>query len=57
MKTLELVKKEFEARGETFGNWADRHGFARFAVYRVVEGVNKGKRGKAYEIAKALGLK
>ncbi len=55
--TPEQLKAKFENEGKTFSGWAEDHGYTRQAVYRVVNGFAKAKRGKAHEIAVALGLK
>ena len=55
--TLDEAKKKFEAEGETVASWADAHGFPRDAVYAALSGRTRGKRGKAHQIAVALGIK
>lgn len=55
--TPEQVKKRFEREGKTFAGWARDHGFDPRTVVAVVNGVNKGRRGKAHEVAVALGIK
>ncbi|NTZ82378.1 DNA-binding protein [Burkholderia metallica] len=55
--TLEQVKKRFEREGKTFAGWARENGFEYRTVIAVVNGVNKGRHGKAHEVAVALGLK
>lgn len=57
VKTAEQVKNEFEAKGESFADWAKQHGYDRFYVYRVLNGTIKAKRGIGHEIAVKLGLK
>ena len=57
MATPEQVKKEFRARGETFTDWAKARGYRPEQVLRVLNGFDKGARGKAHEIAVNLGLK
>jgi len=57
MKTLKSVREDFELRGEAISEWAEREGFNRRSVYAVLNGSNKGKRGKAHKIAVRLGLK
>ena len=56
VKTPEQVKSEFEARGESFADWAREHGYDRLYVYRVLNGTIKAKRGIGHEIAVKLGL-
>lgn len=55
--TADQVKHQFRQRGETFTDWAKRHGYKRSAVYRVLNGQEKGFYGQAHEIAVKLGLK
>jgi len=55
--TPEQLKADFEARGESFANWARENGYLPNKVYRVVNGLDKAKRGRAHEIAVKLGLK
>lgn len=55
--TTDQVKKRFEREGKTFTGWARDHGFSPRTVIAVVNGVNKGRRGQAHEVAVALGLK
>ena len=57
VKTPEQAKSEFEARGESFADWAREHGYDRLYVYRVLNGTIKAKRGIGHEIAVKLGLK
>ena len=55
--TAEQVKQQFQARGETLTDWADRHGYDRNYVYRVLNGQNKALYGRGHEIAVKLGMK
>jgi gp16 family phage-associated protein len=57
MITPEQLKADFAARGETYVQWAKDHGYPDWAVYRVINGMNKARRGRAHEIAVKLGLK
>lgn len=57
MLTPDQVKARFHERGETFTDWAKRNGYSRHAVYRVLNGFDKGRYGQAHEIAVKLGLK
>ncbi|WP_279716358.1 hypothetical protein [Chelonobacter oris] len=36
LKTPEQVKKEFEAQGQSFADWAKENGYDRFYVYCVL---------------------
>lgn len=55
--TPEEVKAAFRQRGETFTDWAKEHGYRLNHVYRILNGIEKGTRGKGHEIAVKLGLK
>jgi gp16 family phage-associated protein len=55
--TPEQVKAKFKAQGKTLTQWAQERGYSRNAVYRVLNGFDRGNYGKAHEIAVALGLK
>lgn len=50
-------KAKFIAHGESIGAWADRHGFRRPDVYRVLNGQSPALRGTNHRIAVALGIK
>lgn len=53
----ERAKRWFEAHGVSVTDWAAAHGFEREAVYDVLNGRTKGRRGAAHRIAVALGIK
>ena len=53
----EKVKKRFKDRGETIKAWSEQHGYDYHYVSRILNGGVKANRGKAHEIAVALGLK
>lgn len=55
--TPEQRKKQFVARGESIGQWADKHGFRRPDVYRVLNGRSPALRGTNHNIAVKLGIK
>lgn len=55
--TPQEVKAAFRARGESAGEWADRHGFERAVVYRVLNGRTPCWRGAPHRVAVALGIK
>jgi len=57
VKTAEQIKQDFGDKGLTFADWARKHGYTPTKVYRVLNSLDKGKRGKAHEIAVRLGLK
>ena len=55
--TPEQIKKQFRNNGKTITQWASDNGYSRHAVYRVLNGFDKGNYGQAHEIAVKLGLK
>lgn len=55
--TSETLKAKFRAEGQTFKAFADRHGYPYHEVVRVVNGINKARRGQGHQIAVRLGLK
>ena len=50
-------KARLRAQGKTIRQWAKEHGFPERAVYRVLNGLDKGNFGRAHDIAVATGLK
>lgn len=57
VKTADQLKKEFRAQGKTFADFAREHNFPYPEVVRVVNGMNKARRGRGHRIAVLLGLK
>lgn len=55
--TPQQIKKQFQDRGESIGQWADQHGFPRPSVYNVLNGRTPCWRGIPHEIAVKLGIK
>lgn len=55
--TPQQVKSAFHARGESLGDWADKNGFARDVVYRVINNRSACLRGQPHQVAVALGIK
>ena len=55
--TPEQRKQQFIANGESIGQWADRHGFRRPDVYRVLNKTSPALRGIPHRIAVKLGIK
>lgn len=55
--TADQVKQKFKDQGVVIKEWADRHGFKPVAVCSVLNGAHKARRGKAHDIAVALGIK
>ena len=56
-RTPEAVKAEFRANGMTVSAWAERRGYRRSDVYKVLNGLARGHRGTMHRIAVDLGLK
>ena len=55
--TPEQVKTQFKREGKTFKAFADSNGYPYCEVVRVINGINKARRGRGHEIAVKLGLK
>ena len=55
--TPEQIKAKFRANGITTTQWAKDNGFPLYAVYRVLNGQEKGLYGQSHQIAVKLGLK
>lgn len=55
--TPEQIKAKFHAQGTPVSEWADKNGFRRSDVYRVLNGFSACKRGMQHEIAVKLGIK
>lgn len=53
----EQFKKSLRQQGITITQWAEKNRFPREAVYRVLNGVEKGTFGRAHDIAVAAGIK
>lgn len=51
------VRARFRSRGQTIRDWANQHSFAPGLVYAVLAGRVIGERGRAHDIAVALGIK
>lgn len=50
-------KAHLRAQGKTIRQWAEDHGFPERAVYRVLNGLDKGNFGRAHDIAVKAGIK
>ena len=50
-------RSDCEARGESIQAFCERKGLDYDAMYMVLRGRAKGKRGKAHQVFVALGLK
>lgn len=55
--TLRQARQQLDARGESVADFARRHGIKPAAVYHVLYGIKKGRRGEAHRAAVALGVK
>lgn len=55
--TPEQIKRHLRTQGITITAWAEKNGYPRTEVYRVLNGQSKAYYGRAHEIAVALGLK
>lgn len=53
----DLIRERFRASGVTMRSWAETRGFAPDLVYAVLNGRIHGVRGRAHDVAVALGLK
>lgn len=56
-RTAEQVRQDFAARGESFAEFARKHGLSQSTVNEVLAGRKKGRRGEAHRAAVLLGLK
>ena len=55
--TPDQLKNKFKREGRSFAEWARQNGYEYVDVIRLVNGFNKGRRGRGHEIAVKLGLK
>ena len=55
--TPDTFKTRLRSQGKTIRQWADENGFPPLAVYRVLNGLEKGRFGRAHDIAVAAGIK
>lgn len=55
--TPEEARAKLEARGESVAAFARRQKIKPIAVYQVLYGLKKGRRGEAHRAAVALGIK
>lgn len=56
-KTPDQVRAEFRRRGESFAQWARKHGVSRQLVTAVLSGQRKCYRGESHRVAVLLGIK
>ncbi len=57
LKSPEEVRTDFDRRGVNVSKWARNHGLTRQAVFDVISGKTKGKRGDSHKAAVLLGIK
>ncbi len=55
--TREQARALLDQRGESVAGFARRQGLPECAVYKVLYGINKGRRGNSHCAAVALGMK
>ena len=55
--TTQSFKTRLKSQGKTIRQWATEHGFSPSAVYRALNGVEKGNYGNAHAILVAAGVK
>lgn len=55
--TADQIKSRLRRERKTITQWAAEHGFPRIAVYRVLNGEDKARFGRAHDIAVKLGMK
>ncbi|UCV13778.1 DNA-binding protein [Quatrionicoccus australiensis] len=55
--TVPRFKSNLRKQGKTIRQWAEENGFPAWAVYRVLNGVDKANFGRAHDIAVAAGIK
>lgn len=57
MRNRKELRAWFEAEGLPISRWALQHGFKAREVYALLAGRTTGVRGRAHEVAVALGIK
>lgn len=55
--TIESFKARLRSQGKTIQQWAVENRFPPAAVYRALNGVEKGHRGQSHAILVAAGVK
>ena len=55
--TPETFKTRLRSQGKTIRQWAEENSFPPGAVYRALNGVEKGHFGQAHDILVAAGIK
>jgi len=57
LKTVKEVRKELDEKGMSIAEFARIHHLDLRAVYLVLSGRNKGRRGDAHKAAVVMGIK
>lgn len=55
--TIQSFKTRLRSQGKTIRQWSEENGFKVSAVYRALNGVEKGHFGQAHAILVAAGIK
>jgi len=55
--TVQSFKSRLRSQGKTIRQWAADNGFPPTAVYRALNGVDKGHFGRSHDILIAAGVK
>lgn len=55
--TIQSFKARLKSQGKTIRQWAVEHGFRPSAVYRTLNGLEKGNFGQSHAILVAAGVK
>lgn len=55
--TITRFKALLRSQGKTIRQWAEENDFPVGAVYRALNGVDKGHHGRAHEILAKAGIK
>lgn len=55
--TVQRFKSWLRSQGKTINQWAKENGFPPSAVYRTLNGVDKGNFGRSHDILVRAGLK
>lgn len=56
-RKIAVFRADLDARGESLSDYCRRKGLDYDAMFMVLRGRSKGKRGKAHQVFVALGLK
>lgn len=55
--TVPRFKALLRSQGKTIRQWSEENGYPVNAVYRVLNGIDKGTFGRAHDIAVRAGIK